>query len=116
MAVLDLSISVVSFPGLSVLTVTGEIDLATVPDLRMALFEACCRSSGKVILDLRGVTFFDCSGISALVATRRRLPDGASLCLVTTHPMIRKIFHITGLAATFPSHSSLLSAMASPRS
>jgi anti-sigma B factor antagonist len=112
--VLDLSISVISFPGLSVVTVRGEVDVATVRELRLALFGACHRSSGKVILDLRDVTFFDCSGIGALVAARRRLPDGASLCLVSTHPIIRRIFAITGLWAAFPLHASLLSAMASP--
>jgi anti-sigma B factor antagonist len=110
--VLDLSISVISFPGLNVLTVRGEIDVSTVAELRLALFGACHRSSGRVILDLRDVTFFDASGIGVLVAARRRLPDGASLCLVTTHPMILKIFRITGLSAVFPLHESLLSAMA----
>jgi anti-sigma B factor antagonist len=112
--VLDLSISVISFPGLSVVTVRGEVDVATLPELRLALFGACHRSSGKVILDLRDVTFFDCSGIGAVVAARRRLPDGASLCLVATHPMIRKIFAITGLSVAFPVHATLLSSITSP--
>lgn len=47
------------------LRVTGEIDLATVPELRQTLVETieACRA---VELDLRQITFIDCVGLQAI--------------------------------------------------
>jgi anti-anti-sigma factor len=46
--------------------VAGELDIATTPQLERTLREA--QSSARlVVLDLRNVTFMDCSGVHVIV-------------------------------------------------
>lgn len=49
---------------------TGELDLSNAPSLRDDLGEAL-RHGTRLIVDLRGLTFIDSSGIQALVETKR---------------------------------------------
>jgi ABC-type transporter Mla MlaB component len=60
-------------PGLGhVVTLVGEIDVATAPSLEAALSIAFSER-GNVIVDMAGVTFMGSSGIGELVRARRRL-------------------------------------------
>ncbi|MGN6503499.1 MAG: STAS domain-containing protein [Pseudolysinimonas sp.] len=61
----------------------GEIDTYTVPDLRRA-FEKVTTGQ-RVVVDLRGVTFLDSSGLGAIIGLHRRVvEDGGHLELVCT--------------------------------
>ena len=51
--------------------VAGEVDLATAPELRLALMAI----TGDVTVDLARVSFMDSSGLGALVAARKRTAD-----------------------------------------
>lgn len=87
----------------TVIHVTGEVDLATAPTLDEALNDL--ENEGRpLIVDLSDVSFLDSSGLSVLVKARQRLekPDGANgLRLVVTRPVIRRVFEVTGLAEVF---------------
>ena len=52
-------------------TVHGEIDSATAPQLRDCLLEALSRPAARVEVDLSRVTFLDSAGLSALAAAHR---------------------------------------------
>ena len=56
----------ISTEAASYLIVTGEIDLATAPELEVAI-----PLSGSVWLDFSAVTFLDSSGIAVLVKASR---------------------------------------------
>jgi anti-anti-sigma factor len=85
-----------------ILTVSGEIDLATAPSLAAALDEIEAASGRSVHLDLAEVTFLDSSGISVLVNCRRRLEDaGGGLVLHRATPTVRRVLEISGLGAVF---------------
>ena len=60
--------------GSATLTVVGEIDLASAPQFREALDQAAS-SHSAIHIDLRGVTYFDSSGVDALFtyATKHRI-------------------------------------------
>jgi anti-anti-sigma factor len=62
----------------SVVEICGEIDMLSGPQLRDKLLWVIRRYGPQLALDLGGVTFLDCAGINALLATRRRaqLEDG----------------------------------------
>jgi len=60
----------------------GEIDLASSEELDRALRDVAARSSGRVIVDLSGVTFLDTAGLRTLVRARERM-DEAGRWLVT---------------------------------
>jgi anti-sigma B factor antagonist len=101
------TLSTSTLAGLTIVGVAGEIDLLTAPDLRALLEQVCHKSSGVVIVDLLDVTFLGCAGITALIAARRRLPDGASMPLISTSQMVEKIFTVTGLTTVFPVFATL---------
>jgi anti-anti-sigma factor len=56
-----------------VLSVRGEIDLATAPLLRDLLLPALERGDGPVVVDLSDVPFMDSSGVHVLVNTQAEL-------------------------------------------
>jgi anti-anti-sigma factor len=56
----------------TIVTVTGELDIATVPDLDTQL-RAAERETPLVVLDLRALEFVDSSGAALMLATDRRV-------------------------------------------
>jgi anti-sigma B factor antagonist len=83
--------------GGSVVTVFGELDIATADDLRPVL-EKALDIPGDVEIDLRGVTFVDSSGIAVLVWAAWRLRHRDRLLkLRGARPRIRNIFDLAGL-------------------
>lgn len=89
--------------GYSVVSVTGEIDVATAPALRSRL-EGTIDADGTelVIVDLLGVTFIDSTALSVLIeASKRSAGAGRSMRVVVAEPRILRIFEITGLTELF---------------
>ena len=83
-------------PGVTRLTPSGELDIATAPHLADALSEAA-RGSAAVILDLSELTFMDSTGLHAIVSAHTRLHETACrLVLVPGCHQIQRIFEITG--------------------
>jgi len=81
--------------GTTVVSVVGEIDMATAPELRHGL----AQTHGHVIVDLRAVSFLDSCGIGTLADARRRLRDeGGDLRLRKPQGIVRKALDVTGLA------------------
>ncbi len=83
--------------GTAVITVTGEVDIATVAVLRDQLF-TLADTSCSVIVDLDQVSFIDAAGLGALVGAARRADiHGASLQVVCGQPQTRELFRLAGL-------------------
>lgn len=59
--------------GVPLVTVAGEIDIATAPQLDRALFEACMQASSSVVVSLEQCTYCDSSGLSVLLRHARRM-------------------------------------------
>lgn len=98
--------------GHSVVSVTGELDVATAPDLRSYLDEAVDRG-GLVVADLLGVTFIDSTALGILLDSLKRAESaGADLRIVVAQPRILKIFEITGVIELFSIFPTLDTAMA----
>jgi anti-sigma B factor antagonist len=88
--------------GIARLTVTGEADLYTAPELKTALTSAIEGGARKVLVDLSRTTFIDSTTLGVLMGGVRRLrPVGGEIALVCTDPNIRKIFEITLLDRIF---------------
>ena len=83
--------------GCAIVTVAGEIDIATATRLRERLFELAA-SGRPLVADLDQVRFIDSAGLSALVgAANRAAAHGGSLHVVCARPQIRQLFRLTGL-------------------
>ena len=86
-----------------IITVAGEIDVATVPLLSRRIEEIPV-GSPAVIVDLSELTFIDSSGLSALVTCHNRLQNGEHqgvVQLVVSRPAILNLLTITGLLEIF---------------
>jgi anti-anti-sigma factor len=81
----------------SVLRVVGELDLATVPDLRETLLAALHEApGGPLVLDVTGVTYLASAGVSLLVEAVRAVPDRLSLRVGPDGP-VGRVLRLTGL-------------------
>jgi anti-sigma B factor antagonist len=89
-------------PARALVTVSGEIDLETAPQLGDHALAALTDVSVHLVLDLRGVTFMDSTGLKVLLATARRADlAGGSLVLVAPTRPVQRILTLTGLDTTF---------------
>ena len=94
-----------------VIAVSGEIDVATAPQLREALHSVIAQGEATIVLDLLGVTFLDSTALGVLVGALKRCRElGGELHVVVADPRIVKIFEITGLTSVFTIADSLESA------
>ena len=83
--------------GWEVLSVAGEVDIATAGQLRQRLDELT-QEPRRLALDLTNVGFMDSTGLGVLVATSRTLSkSGGSLAVVADQPSLTKVFEITAL-------------------
>lgn len=89
-------------PTVARVIVRGEIDLETGPPLRDHLAATLLRAP-ELVLDLRGVSFIDSTGLQALVATRRRanLTGERFRLVVAPGGAVARILHLTGLDGAF---------------
>ncbi|MDQ7803568.1 STAS domain-containing protein [Amycolatopsis sp. A133] len=96
-----------------VVTVTGELDVATAPRLRAEIGGAPLGSGQLLVIDLAGVTFCDSSGISTLIAARNVAEAaGAGIALVAVPARLSRTFGLIGLADFFPTYPSAEAAIA----
>lgn len=81
-----------------VLICVGELDVASAAALRHALAGLMTDHPAHVTVDLRAVTFFDCSAMGAFVDARNQLRSkGSDLSLEGLTPFGQKVLKITGL-------------------
>ncbi|TVP66527.1 MAG: anti-sigma factor antagonist [Nitriliruptor sp.] len=86
----------------TVVTLSGQLDVATAPDLRQALQEAQYAGAHRVVVDLADLQFLDSFGLGVLVgALRRARLHGGRLVLAGANGRIREILEVTGLDRTF---------------
>ena len=86
----------------TVLTLTGEIDIATAGDLRAAAQRTIATSPKRVVLDFAGVTFCDSQGLSALIGLNKDVrAAGSRLVFVNIGDFMGRLLDITGLRAAF---------------
>ncbi len=89
-------------PCVTRLTLTGELDLASVPQLWAAL-ASVTQDAELVIVDLTGLTFMDSAGVSTILAVHDQLRDEDRwLALIPGQRQVKRIFELTGLADALP--------------
>jgi anti-sigma B factor antagonist len=94
---LDFDLTVERKPhGGARLTLRGELDLGTAAQLEQALREA----NGDVVLDLRGLTFMDSTGVRVLLEAAER--GGALRIVAPTGGDARLTIEETGIAPLLP--------------
>ena len=82
----------------TVVEIGGELDIASAPRLRESLLRTLREHGPTICVDLRGVTFLDCSGVNVLLATARRAwLEGGCLRVVRPSARARRVIGLLGL-------------------
>jgi anti-anti-sigma factor len=83
-------------------TVRGELDVATTPQVARALDDPAARNTARTFVDLSEVGFIDSDGMRILVeAGQRAEATGRQLRLVSASPAVRRTLELTGFATRF---------------
>ncbi|MBT2212998.1 MULTISPECIES: STAS domain-containing protein [Actinomadura] len=103
--------------GVTVVKISGEIDVFTSPRLREALLGIIDDGGVHLVVDLGEVTFLDSTGLGVLVGVYHRLRarDG-SMSFMGVNDRVRRVFHVTQLTKIFVLHNSLDEAIAAHES
>ena len=98
--------------GVHVVSVTGEVDLATGPELERVLLALPDEGVASVIVDLTGCSFMDSTGLHLLTRAQRRFDrSGGSLAVVSANRSVLRIFEMTRLDQLFAIYPSRAAAL-----
>jgi anti-sigma B factor antagonist len=99
-------------PDRALLTVRGELDTLTAPELDAALRGLQAGSSRTPVVDLTGVTFLASSGLAVLIqAAQRAEDDGRRVHLVVSSRAVLRPLEVTGSDQLFTLHRDLPTAL-----
>jgi anti-sigma B factor antagonist len=102
-----LEVRALAIGGVAGVALRGEVELASAPDLTLALDDAIRTSSGPFVIDLTAVDFLDSSGISCLVRARARLGQhDRRLVLICPPGIARRALQLTGIDELVPIYGS----------
>ena len=106
---IDLSLQTRSEGDWTVVTVEGELDLYTAPQLRERVLELSEEGRARVAIDLERVGFIDSSGLGVIVACLKRLREsGGDLAVVAPEASpLSKLLTLTGLDHAIRAHPTL---------
>jgi anti-sigma B factor antagonist len=83
----------------TVVAVTGELDLASSPELEQRLEQFYAANSELLVIDLRGLEFMDSTGLSVIVSAQQKLIDaGRRLIIVRGPQQVQRLLDLTGVA------------------
>jgi anti-anti-sigma factor len=90
--------------GTQLLTLAGELDLSTVPELMRRLESRLAQDTTQLTLDLGDLTFMDSSGLRLLIELDRRSRREAwKLTLIPSkHESTQMVLRLTGADAALP--------------
>lgn len=107
--------------GISVITVRGELDMNTAPQLEQQLEEALADPEASVMLDLSQCEFIDSTGIALIVRSWQRLDRNAGgngkgrLVLCSYNHQVRRLLKLTGVESSISMHERRDDALAELR-
>jgi anti-sigma B factor antagonist len=99
--------------GMFVVALSGEMDIATSPELTSRLATVRGAEPYHVLIDLSELAFVDSTGIKALITAAQDVEEhGGSLIAFAPTANLRRVFDIVHLSAVVPIVDSLQSAIA----
>jgi anti-anti-sigma factor len=85
--------------GTPLLSVRGELDLASSPVLEQELERVATATPSLVIIDLRELDFMDSTGLSVLIRAHQRAQEsGHRLGIVNGSRQVRRLLSLTGVS------------------
>ncbi len=88
--------------GPTVLTLEGELDMDSAPDLLAAANDVVRRGGADIVLDLSELGFIDSSGLSTLLLVSKKVAAlGGSVRLRSPSTRVEQVLRVTGLTGYF---------------
>lgn len=110
---MKLSMSTTERDDVVIVTVSGEVDVYTAPQLRSVLEERIVAGHTRIVVDLKEVGFLDSTGLGVLVGRLKAVKKlGGWLRVVCTDERILRLFGITGLDRVLAIHDTVDAALA----
>ena len=107
-ATLSLAVKTPEGSDAHVLSLGGELDIATTPTVRSAIDAAIAGGAKRIIVDLTGLSFIDSTGLGVLIGGLRRARENdGRVVLVATEGRILRLLRVTGLVRIFQVYESL---------
>lgn len=102
----ELELEVTTENGYTVLIPHGDLDVATVRELRTAIHDQLAAGNVHLVLDLDEIEFIDSTGLGVLIGTRRRTYDlRGSFSIVCENQRVLRLLDLTSLDKVFTIHS-----------
>lgn len=95
----------------TLVSVQGELDLASAPSLKWALTDLLAAGVRRVVVDLSLVSFIDSTALGVLVGVHRGLAREGRLAIAGAGSEVLNIFELTGLDSTFEMFDGLEEAL-----
>jgi anti-anti-sigma factor len=98
--------------GRSVVAASGELDIATAPQLLGAVDALARPGTGAIAIDLSALTFIDSSGINALrAAVRSAQARGVGAIVASPSQRVQRVLELVRLGEIIPLEHSLPAAL-----
>ncbi len=82
-------------------SLSGEVDIATAPELHDCLLEVVTQRPDNLVVDLARLRFLDCSGAAVLGRAREALLSaGATMVLRSPNRLVRLVLRLTELESS----------------
>lgn len=88
--------------GVLTLTLEGELDLATAPQVREPLEAALDGGATRIVVDMLGCTFIDSTGLGILLHGAKRVADDGGMAMVCLDEQILRLLALTMIDRTIP--------------
>ncbi len=89
-------------------TLAGELDLATIPELRSTVEHVVAGGAAHVVIDLHELEFIDSSGLRLLLElSTESQRDGWQLSLLQGGDPVRRLFELTQTLDLLPFNTSI---------
>jgi len=101
---------------ISVVGVTGVVDMLTAPDLEKAIAEAAKSSPTAVVVDMTGVEFLASAGMGVLIAAQDELAPAVRFAVVAEGPATSRPLKLVGVTDVIDLYPTLDEALTALRS
>ncbi len=87
---------------LTILELSGEIDVSESPKLRDMLLNLLEENSGRLLVNMADIVYIDSAGLSVLIAANRRAKTmGGSFGLSNPQKSVEQVFKLTRMDKVF---------------
>jgi anti-sigma B factor antagonist len=96
----------------SLISVEGELDLSSAPQLKWTLLDSLDSGRDQLVLDLSLSTFMDSTALGVLIGVNRSLDIGGRMAIACPRTDVLHIFELSGMDSAFAIFATLGEALA----